>query len=205
MKKSLLALLLAGASAISTQGFATEASNLPGIVNFQACVSETKVAQEKQKELEGLEKQFRVRIDEIQKRCKEIDEKLGNEAYIDSISAEAEENLKNERQAEVQKLMSAQNEFQQIMQQQQMAFQQSFVLSLSDAAKQVAKERGHSFVISKDACLFYDDKLDMTKDVVAKVNAVYDAQKQELEKAKIKSAEKEAAIESSSEKPAESN
>lgn len=203
MKKSLLALLVAGASLASTNSFA-EASNLPGIVNFQACVSEAKIAQEKQKELEGLEKQFRVRIDEIQKRCKEIDEKLGNEAYIDSISAEAEENLKKERQAEVQKLMSAQNEFQQIMQQQQMAFQQSFVLSLGDAAKQVAKERGHSYVISKDACLFYDDNLDMTKDVVAKVNAVYDAQKQELEKAKIKSAEKEAAVEASNEKPAES-
>jgi outer membrane protein len=199
MKKSLLALLIAGASLASTQSFG-ESSNLPGIVNFQACVSKAKVAQEKQKELEGLEKQFRVRIDEIQKHCKEIDEKLGNEAYIDSISAEAEEALKKERQAEVQKLMSAQNEFQQIMQQQQMAFQQSFVLSLSDAAKQVAKERGHTYVISKDACLYFDDKLDMTEDVVAKVNAVYDAQKQELEKAKVKSTEEQAV----SEKPEQS-
>ncbi len=183
MNKKLF-LLLAATSLISTKAaLGATSAGAPGVVNFQTCMEKAKIAQDKRRELENFDKQFRVRIDEIQKHCKEIDEKLNNVEYVDSITAEAEENLKKERQAEMQKLMGTQNEFQQIMQQQQMAFSQSFMISLGDAAQKVAKEKKLSHVIAKEACLYYDDNLDLTEDVITKINALYDKQQREAEKA----------------------
>lgn len=183
MNKKLF-LLLAATSLISSKtALGAAATGAPGVVNFQTCMEKAKIAQDKRRELENFDKQFRVKIDEIQKHCKEIDDKLNNVEYVDSITAEAEENLKKERQAEMQKLMGTQNEFQQIMQQQQMAFSQSFMISLGDAAQKVAKEKKLSHVIAKEACLYYDDNLDLTEDVIAKINAIYDKQQREAEKA----------------------
>ena len=180
-KKLFLLFAIAGLTS-SQAAFGDTAPGAPGVVNFQTCMEKAKIAQDKRRELEGFDKQFRVKIDEIQKRCKEIDDKLNNVEYVDSITAEAEENLKKERQAEMQKLMGTQNEFQQIMQQQQMAFSQSFMISLGDAAKKVAKEKGLSHVIAKEACLYYEDNLDLTEDVISKINALYDKQQREAEK-----------------------
>ena len=63
-----------------------------------------------------------------------------------------------------------QMQFQEMMQQTQQKFVQNMFESTADAAKEIAKEQKLKLIVSKEACLYYDEGLDIRDKVVAELN-----------------------------------
>lgn len=171
-------------------GSAYADNSAPGIVNATTCMEQSKFAQNKKTEIDSYAKELQAKLESLHKEYKEIEDKLKNTEYVDSITPEAEKNLENEKAARAQKLGMAQSEFSQMMQQKQMEYFQALQESISEAAQLVAAENHLSGVASKDIYFYFDPALEITDKVIAKMDELYDQKQKTLEEKKVASAKK---------------
>lgn len=164
-------------------GFKATALSATGIVNPTSCMEKSKFAAAKRSELDSFGKELQAKLETLHKEYKELEDKLKNTEYVDSITPEAEKNLENEKAAKAQKLGMAQSEFSQMMQQKQMEFYQSLQENIGIAAAEVATEKELANIASKDLFFFFDSNLDVTDDVIAKMDQIYE--KKEADSAKL--------------------
>jgi len=153
-------------------------------------MEKSKFASAKREEIEGFGKELQVKLETLHKEYKEVEEKLKNTEYVDSITPEAEKALENEKAAKAQKLGMAQSEFSQMMQQKQMEFYQALQENIGEAAQQIAAEKSFDNIASKDLFFFFDQKLDVTDEVVAKMDELYEQKQAEAKKAASELAKK---------------
>ncbi|MFQ5729127.1 MAG: OmpH family outer membrane protein, partial [Waddliaceae bacterium] len=66
-----------------------------GLVNFKACVEKSKFGKQEQDNFEALKKQMEGVLEEKEKTLSEISTKFNDPDYLDSLSSEAEAELKH--------------------------------------------------------------------------------------------------------------
>lgn len=181
LSKGLTCLLLSGVA---------PAVAATGIVNPTTCMEKSKFALAKRSEIETFGKELQTKLEALHKEYKEVEDKLKNTEYVDSITPEAEKALENEKAAKAQKLGMAQSEFGQMMQQKQMEFYQSLQEGIGEASQQIAKEKEFDNIASKDLFFFFDQKLDVTDAVIAKMDALFEKKELEAKKAASELAKK---------------
>jgi outer membrane protein len=146
-----------------------------GIVNFATCLADSKKGKQEQSSFDALKKQVTSMMEETEKQLNEISQKLNDQEYMDGLSPEAENELKNKFGALSEEMNRYQGQYYQVMQQANMRIVQQVGQEASVAAEKVAKDKKLFMVINKDACFYYNADFDITQAVIAEMDKKFEA------------------------------
>lgn len=171
MKKlMMLAALTAGSL------FGAETPQKIGVVKFANCVTDSKFGQQEQAALETMAKQMSTLLEDTEKQLREISEKFQDKDYLDGLSPEAEQELKN-------KFNGLSEEYQRYQQQRHLQLQQAnyklvqtIGAHINTASEKVSNSKGINAVINGEACFYYQPALDITSDVIKEMDKAFEAQ-----------------------------
>lgn len=154
-----------------------------GIVNTKKCLDESKLGKQEQANFEKMKSQMESVLQEKERSLEDIESKLNDEDYMDSISDEAASELKRKKRAIQKDGMQLQQQYMQTLQQANVRIVQKLTEVISKASAQVAKDSvgGQSVdvIFTDEACTFYAPALDVSDRIIAKMNAIYDAEQKE--------------------------
>lgn len=170
-QKSLLAL---GLMFSASSAFA-ESGNF-GIVNFATCITDSKMGKEEQSSFENLKKQMTAHLEDTEKQINELAAKFNDPDYMDGLSPEAEDELKNKIRTLNEELGRFQNQYYQVLNQANMKIMQSISTNINTASEKVAKDKKLTMVVNKEACFFYNPSLDVTNFVIAEMDKNFEVE-----------------------------
>lgn len=174
MKKSILIpLVMTAALGLSTQIF-SETQAAVGVVNFATCVTDSKVGKQEQASFDSLKKQMGSLLEDTEKQLTEISQKFNDPEYMDGLSPEAEEEMKNKYRALSEEMSRYQNQYYQVLNQANMRIMQTISGVINTASEKVAKDKHLSVVINKEACFFFSPQLEITPLIVAEMDKSYE-------------------------------
>lgn len=152
-----------------------------GIVNTKRCLEESKLGQQEQANFEKMKKQMESVLQEKERALEEIESKLNDDDYMDTISEEAASELKRKRRSIRNEGMQLQNQYLQTLQQANVKVVQKLTDAISKASAQVAQEsqagQRIDVIFSDEACTYFSPKLDVSSQVIQKMNALYETEK----------------------------
>ena len=166
MRKSLFAvacLAMASLSAASEKGLSV------GTVNFKTIIEKSAIGKEEQARFDQMRKQMEQTLEQKEKELDELAPKF-NDEYLDSLTPEAEKELKERFNALSQELTQKQNEFYQLLNQAQMQVMQKVYEAVSEASKSLAAEKGLDMIINDEVCFLKNEKMDVSADVIKKLD-----------------------------------
>jgi outer membrane protein len=180
MKKQFLMASLVSSLGLMASGFAADAAPSVGVVNFSNCITESKLGKQEQNTFESLKKQMGALLEDTEKQLTEISTKFNDKEYLDSLSPEAEEEMKAKFRALNEELSRYQNQYYQVLNQANMKLVQVISSNINSAAEKVAKEKKLTMIINKEACFFYSPALEITSSVVAEMDKNYDVEMKKM-------------------------
>jgi outer membrane protein len=151
-----------------------------GIVNFATCMTESKTGKKEQASFESLKKQMTTLLEDTEKQLTEISTKFNDPEYMDGLSPEAEEELKNKARMLNEEMNRYQNQYYQVLNQANMKILQAMSGHIQAASEKVAKEKQLTMVINKEACFFFTPVHDVTSLIVAEMDKTFDAEAKKL-------------------------
>lgn len=165
---------------LTTSVSAQQSASRIGVVNTKKCLDESKLGKQEQQNFEKMKKQMESVLQDKERDMEEIDNKLNDDDYMDSISDEAASELKRKKRNIKQEGMQLQNQYMQTLQQAQMKVLQKLTEAITKASQQVVQESGGSLeaIFTDEACTYYLPSLDVTDRVINKLNAIFDAEAQ---------------------------
>lgn len=184
--------ILAAISLASLQLSAAEQK--VGIVNFGSCIQESKLGKQEQNALETMRKQFVTLIEDTDKQLREMSDKLQDKDYLDGLSKEAEEQMKNKMGQLSEEMNRYQQQYYQFMQQSQHKILQTVANGINNAAEQIATAKGYNLIINKEMCFFYNPTLDITNEVVQAMDKHYEMEEKKQAAAAQKVEEKKETV-----------
>lgn len=167
-----------------------EAKNEIGIVNFTSCITESKLGKKEQESLENVKQQMTSLIKDIEDQLNDITAKFNDPDFIDGLSPEGEQELKMKYQTLREEYDRYQNQFYQVMQQANMKLVQTVSSYVNAATDKIAKKNNLSLVVNKDACFSFRETFDITHEVIAEMDKVFE----DLEKQSAKEGSKQVSL-----------
>ena len=155
-----------------------EAKNEIGIVNFTSCITDSKLGKKEQESLENVKNQMTSLIKDIEEQLTDIAGKFNDPDYVDGLSPEGEQELKVKYQTLREEHDRYQGQFYQVMQQANMKLVQTVSSYVNAATDKLAKTKNLSLVVNKDACFSFRESFDITNDVIAEMDKVFDEMQQ---------------------------
>lgn len=168
--------LFAAAGLCASTAFAAEESII-GMVNLASCMSESKLGQQEQETLQNVQSQMISLMEDTDKELKEIEGKLKDADYLDSLSPQAEAELQAQREQLARSLGQYQNQFYQMMQQAQYQIYQKVLTNITKASEKIAKEKKLDYILNKEACFYIRPDLDVTNNVISEMDRSFDLDK----------------------------
>lgn len=172
MKKYALNLFKAAAfltiMAAFSAGSLTAANESPkvGIVNFKLCVEKSKIGKQEQANFELLKKQAEQTMHQREKEITELAAKLQDPDYVDSLSKEAEADLKHKYRTMSQEIMQQQQQLYQTLSQANFKIIQKLTEDVNKAAKVVAEKNNLDMIVNDEAFFFFSKKLDISQLII---------------------------------------
>jgi outer membrane protein len=151
-----------------------EAKSEIGIVNFTACITDSKLGKKEQESLENVKNQMTSLIKDIEDQLADITGKFNDPDFLDGLSPEGEQELKMKYQSLREEHDRYQGQFYQVMQQANMKLVQTVSSHVNAATDKLAKARNLSLVVNKDACFSFRESFDITNEVIAEMDKVFD-------------------------------
>lgn len=137
-----------------------------GVINFKECVERSKLGQQEQASFEALKKQAEQVLQEKEKEMGNIAAKLEDADYLDSLTPEAEAELKHKFRMLNQELSQQQQQLYQTLSQANYKVVQKLTDIVNNAAEEVAKNMKLDLVLNEDACFYFNESLNITSDTV---------------------------------------
>lgn len=137
------------------------------VVNFKSCVENSKLGKQEQSNFEGLKKKMESTLEEREKVMNEMANKLNDNDYLDSLTAEAETELKRNFRQMSQEMSAQQNQFYQTLSQTNVKVIQKMTDMVTKAANQVAKQEGFDIILTEEAVFFAVPALDISPKIIA--------------------------------------
>lgn len=159
---------------LCTAGIANNDNKSIGVVNFSTVIQESKMGKHEQASFEALKTQMTQLIEESEKKINELQTKFNDSEFMDGLSPEGEDKLKNEYRKHTEELSRYQNQYYQALQQANMKVLQSLSSGIQEASDAVAKNKKLSLVLNKEACFYYNPSLDVTNLVVTEMDKAFD-------------------------------
>lgn len=163
-----------------------------GIVNFKECIEKSKLGKQEQARFDDMKKQMEKTMEVKEKELNEMAPKL-NDEYIDTLTPEAEKDLKEKFKNLSQELSQQQNQYYHLLNQANFQIVQKMNDLVANAASKVAAEKGFKLILNEEACFFRTAALDLSKDVVAELDALF--AKDGEQKVAVKESEKKVTTE----------
>jgi outer membrane protein len=145
-----------------------------GTVSFKTILEKSKVGKKEQAHFDQLRKQIEQTIEQKEKELNELAPKFSEE-YLDSLTPEAEAELKEKFKTLSQDLTQQQNQFYQTLNQANMQVVQKIFEMISEASKALAKEKGFDLIINDESCFYKAEKLDLSEDIIKKLDEMHEA------------------------------
>lgn len=136
------------------------------LVNFKTCVENSKVGQQEQANFENMKKQMEEVLAEKEKTLKQISSKFSDEDYLDSLSLDAEAELKHKFKTLNQELGQHQQQFFQVLQQANFKIIQKINEEINEASKIVAKSKNLDIIINEEGTFYFNPSMDISNDIV---------------------------------------
>ena len=153
-----------------TTGFSSDI----GIVNFGTCLSESKIGQKEQGNIEALRKQMSSMMKDTEDKLRDLEAKFADSEYLDSLSPQAEEEMKMTQQNLQEDLGRYQQQFYQMIQGANYQLVQKMSNSISAASEKIAKQKKLKYVINKEACFYVGSDLDVTPLVIQEMDKTFE-------------------------------
>ncbi len=169
MIKKWTGLLLLG---VLTAG-ALQADQLFGVVNFKQCIENSKLGKQEQATFDQMREQMVSSLETVQKSLQEVGAKMSDQEYMDGLSADAQGELRNKFQTLNNELVQNQTQYYQILNQAHMRMVQGLMDEVGAAAQEVAKAQNLKMVVADEALFYYAPETDVTKAVIAKMDATF--------------------------------
>ena len=144
-----------------------------GFVNFKTCVENSKLGKQEQSNFESMKNQMEEVLGEKEKTLEEISKKLNDADYIDSLSPEAENELKHKFRTFGQEMSQHQQQYYQLLNQANMKIIQNISQSVGEASKLVAKEKNLDVIINDESAFFSSPTLDVSQAVIRAMDSIY--------------------------------
>lgn len=165
-------------SAVALFGSVAEGADVQGpkigLVNFKSCVEKSKMGKQEQAQFEGLKKQMEQIMEEKEKTLTEISKKLSDQDYLDSLSQEAEAELKHKFRSQNQEMAQHQQQYYQVLNQANYKILQKISDVVGEASKKVAEEKRLDLVINDEGTFFHNQIMDVSDDVVKIMDELYE-------------------------------
>lgn len=153
-----------------------------GIVNTKRCLEESKLGKQEQANFEKMKKQMEEILQEKERTLEDIESKLNDDDYLDSVSDEAASELKRKRRSIRNDGMQLQSQYMQTLQQANLKIVQKLTDVISRASTQVAQDPSGQpvdVIYTDEACTFYAPRLDVSDRVIEKMNKIFDAEQKD--------------------------
>ncbi|MEM7174580.1 MAG: OmpH family outer membrane protein [Chlamydiota bacterium] len=147
-----------------------------GVVDFETCLAESKHGQNEQKIVQETENKMKILLEDKEKEIAAIGTKLSDPELLDSLSPEAEEELKIKYQTLSQEYGYYHNQLLQSLQQAKMESVRALVDDIKGASQTVSKEKHIPFIIRKDACFSFPASVDITALIIEVMDRNFDSQ-----------------------------
>lgn len=175
--KKLAKLSIASALVVAVSAVLCSATPAAGIniryVNFKECVETSEMGKVEQSQFDAMKKQMEASLEGKEKEMNALAEKLNDGDYLDSISAEAETDLKRKFRTLNQEIGTVQQQYYQTLQQANYKVIQKMQEAVASASNAVAKAESIDMIVNEDVCFHKNSNLDITKNVVAEMNKTY--------------------------------
>lgn len=172
----LLAIALLVGSPMQADVTPVSTSNKPlkiAIVNFKTCVESSKIGKQEQANFETLKKQMESVLEEKEKTINDMATKFNDPDYLDSLSAEAETEIKRKFRALSQELSGYQNQYMQILQQTNLKVIQKLTEATTSASKEYAQKNSIDLILNEEN-FYYIPELDISKEIVDLMDKKFD-------------------------------
>ena len=163
----LLALLTLSSPLLAKDDF------IVGIVNLKSCAEKSLFGKDESHKLDQMRNEMVQTLEKKEKELTEIAEKLKNPEFLDSLSHEAEEDLKLQYRSLAEELSRIQNQYYQAYNQANYKMVQTLQMKVSEASEKVAKAKKLGTVFNEEVCFFFENRFDITDDVIAQLNNDY--------------------------------
>ena len=144
-----------------------------GTVNFQECITDSKYGKREQEQIETVKTQMDSLVKDLETKLTKLKEKLDDPDYLDTLSPEAEGQLKAEFEMAQQEMGRYQSQYYQVMQQTQMRLSQVMAGHVAAASEKVAEAKKLSHVVHKDVCFYSNPSHDVTRDIIASMDLAF--------------------------------
>ena len=152
-----------------------------GMVSFKKCVEDSKAGKKEEAQFELQRKEMEQSLEKKQKELNDLAPKFTDE-YLDSLTPDAEKQLKDKFQTLSRDLSEQQNQYYQAMDQAHYQIMQKLYEMIGKAAEAIAKEKKLDFVLNDEVCFYKVVSNDVSSDVIKKLDEMFD--KAEKEKTK---------------------
>ncbi len=167
-KKALILGVIAASLALSAPVMAADEKPLQvGMVDFRRCLEESKFGKSEQSQLEALRKQLTGTLQGSERELTDLATKLRDPDYLDSLSNEAEEQLKVRFQTLSQEMQQQQQQFYQIANQAEYKLMTDLSTEVMAASQKVAREGDVDLILREDTAFYFPKAMDLTTKVVA--------------------------------------
>lgn len=174
--------LLLGASLFTLSASAPEKSEKKiAIISFRTCLENSKLGKKELAEFEQIKKDLEKEIEKKEKDLNDMAPKF-NDEYLDTLTPEAEADLKNKFKGLSQDLSQMQNQYYQMLNQANMQIVQKLSDLVEEAAKAVAQVGGYDMILNKEACFYAKDSYDVSNTVVEEMNKISDKKQENAKK-----------------------
>lgn len=164
------------ASSNADQGFKAR------YVNFKVCVEKSKFGKQEQANFDSLKKQMETMLSEKEKTLNEMADKLEDPDYLDSLSPDAETELKRKFRTLSQEMTQQQQQYLQTLQQANFKILEKLDDLISKSSEIVAKKNGIHVISNDDNTYYYDKDLDITNEIVTAMDDLYEKEAKEPKK-----------------------
>jgi outer membrane protein len=143
-----------------------------GIVNFKECIDTSKLGKQEHARFSDLKTQMEKSLEAKQKELNEMAPKF-NDEYMDTLTPEAEKDLKEKFKNLSQEFSQQQNHYYQLLNQTNYQIVQKMNDLITKAAEKVAQAKNLKIILNDEACFFKSSTLDISKDVIAELDALF--------------------------------
>lgn len=161
---------------------APEDSTKPSVirfVNFKNVVEQSKLGKQEQAAFEAIKKQMEKVLEEKEKVLTDIGTKANDADYLDSLSPEAETELKRKFRTLSQEIAQLQNQYYQALSQTNIKVLQKLNDIVVKASDKVAQQEKIDLIINEEGVFFYSPKLDISPKIVAIMDEMFDKEQKE--------------------------
>lgn len=149
------------------------------LVNFKTCVEKSKLGQKEQASFDAMKKQMESILEEKEKALTEVASKFNDIDYLDSLSPDAEAELKRQFRTLNQEFSAQQSQFYQSLSQTNMMVIQKLTDAVTKASEEVAKAFKIDIILNNESCFYSVAAIDVSDHVVAALDKAFEKESKE--------------------------